>query len=385
MITAVHVAGVLERELQAARLGVHAHSAGLTVEAGQRGVEHLDVDGADVAAHPLLEHVDQEPAVHRWPDRPAGDHVPVLGVERAVSCPVTALVADVVAGPVAGPVAPACVRKRELLLGDPLDDGDELDERGSELVAQESVDAGAVVAVYRVDRGEDVPVDVVPLEDVQAADDPLIGGLAALVDPVGVVQRPRAVDRDPDEEVVLAKESTPVVVEERAVGLDRVEYSLARPGVSALELDRAAEEVEPHHGRLAALPGHDHLGRPLVCGKQLADVALLQVRRHPEPAAWVEHLLGEEEAVLTVQVADRAGRLRHQVKRQGSPWHGGQDRVVRSGRVRAGHVVECRRRAGLARVGVNPAGRNDRGTSRGPAGSRSEARLAPRRGASRPG
>jgi len=74
-----------------------------------------------------------------------------------------------------------------------------------------------MVAVGRMDRGEDVPVDVVPPEDVKAADDPVIGRLAALIDAVGVVQRPRAVDRDPDEEVLLAQERAPVVVQERAV------------------------------------------------------------------------------------------------------------------------------------------------------------------------
>src|SRR5260221_4159349 len=77
MVTAIHVAGVLERELKAAGLGVHAHPARLTVEAGQGGVEHLDVDGTDVAAHPLLEHVDQETAVLSWSDRPTGDQGPV--------------------------------------------------------------------------------------------------------------------------------------------------------------------------------------------------------------------------------------------------------------------------------------------------------------------
>ena len=63
VVAGVQVAGVLERELLAAGLGVHAHAAGLAVEVRQRGVEHLDVDGADVAADPVLEHVDQEPAV----------------------------------------------------------------------------------------------------------------------------------------------------------------------------------------------------------------------------------------------------------------------------------------------------------------------------------
>src|SRR5215813_13426679 len=179
MVTAVHVAGVLESELKAARLGVHAHSAGFAVETSQRRVEDLDVDGANVAAHPLLEHVDQEPAVRRRPDGPASDQVSFLRVERAVSRLAAVLGA--------GSVAPAYVGKLELLLGDPLDNWDELDKRGAKLIAQERVDRPAVVAIGRVDRGEDVPVDVVPLEDLQTADDPVVGGLAAFVNAVGVV------------------------------------------------------------------------------------------------------------------------------------------------------------------------------------------------------
>src|SRR5258708_31483625 len=127
MVTAIHVAGVLERELKAAGLGVHAHPARLTVEAGQGGVEHLDVDGTDVAAHPLLEHVDQETAVLRWSDRPAGDQVPV-----------------------------------PLLLGDPLDDGDELDECRVEFVAQEGGPPAARVAASRMARAESAPAEVAP-------------------------------------------------------------------------------------------------------------------------------------------------------------------------------------------------------------------------------
>ena len=45
----------------------------------------------------------------------------------------------------------------------------------------------AVVAVDGVDGGQHVPVDLVPLEHVQAPHHPVEGGLAALVHPVGVV------------------------------------------------------------------------------------------------------------------------------------------------------------------------------------------------------
>ena len=63
VIAAVQVAVVLERELQAARLGVDAHPGRLADPVGQRGVERLHEHAADVAPHPLLEHVDHEPPI----------------------------------------------------------------------------------------------------------------------------------------------------------------------------------------------------------------------------------------------------------------------------------------------------------------------------------
>ena len=54
---------MLEREREAAGLGVDAEARRLADPVRERDVEHLHVDLADVAAHPLLEDVDQEAAV----------------------------------------------------------------------------------------------------------------------------------------------------------------------------------------------------------------------------------------------------------------------------------------------------------------------------------
>ena len=293
-----------------ARLGVHAHPAGLTVEVRERGVEHLHVDGADVAADPILEHIDQEPPVLHRADRAVGDQVPLLGVERAAL----------------HPAAPAGVGDRQTLLGRAFDDGNELDEPRAQLVAQERVHLAAVVAVDRVDGGQHVPVDLVAPQHIQAPHHPVERRLAALVHAVGIVHLPRPVDRDADQEVVLLQERAPLVIEQGAVRLDRVEDPLARRGVLAFQLDRPPEEIQAHHRGLAALPGDHHLRGPRVALEQLTDIRLLQVFGHPEPAARIQHLLGQEEAVLAIQVADRARGLGHHVEGQRSPRHG-QDRA----------------------------------------------------------
>ncbi len=190
-----------------------------------------------------------------------------------------------------------------------------------QLVSEERVHLAAVVAVDRVDRREHVPIDLVALQDVEPGDHPVEGRLAALVDAVGVVHLARTVDRDPDQEVVFLEELAPLVVEQRSVRLHRVEDVLAGIGVLLFELDRSAEEVQAHHRRLAALPGHDDLRGLRVGLQQLADVGLVELLGHPETAARVEHLFGQEEAVLAVEVADRPGWLRHQVKRRRGSRH----------------------------------------------------------------
>ena len=69
-----------------------------------------------------------------------------------------------------------------------------------------------------------------------------------------------------------------------------------------------------HQRRLATLPRDLHDRDARVGLDQLTDVGLEQLIRHPEAAARIQHLLGEEEAVGAVEVANGAGRLREQVK-----------------------------------------------------------------------
>ena len=96
----------------------------------------------------------------------------------------------------------------------PFHDGDELHEVGAQVVAQEPVDIQAVILIGPVNGRQHVPAHPAPLQQVQAADHPVEGGLAALVHPVGIMQVAGSVDGDPDQEVVLGKKGGPLVVEE---------------------------------------------------------------------------------------------------------------------------------------------------------------------------
>ena len=129
---------MLEREREAARLRVDAQPGRLAEPVRERDVEELHVHLADITPHPLLEDVDQEPAVLLAADRAVRDQLSLLLVQR--------------------PVAPR--RPRHLTvggLGDALDDRDELDEACVALVAQEAVHLTAVLAVARVHGRQRVP------------------------------------------------------------------------------------------------------------------------------------------------------------------------------------------------------------------------------------
>ena len=134
----------------------------------------------------------------------------------------------------------------ERLLGRALDDRDELHPPRSQLVAEEAIDVAPVVLVGGVDGAQDVEVDLVLAEMTPAVHHPVERALAAPVDAIGVVQFPRAVHAQADEEVVLLEERAPVVVDQQAVGLEGVLHGLAGPAVSLDQLDRAAKEVELH-------------------------------------------------------------------------------------------------------------------------------------------
>ena len=210
--------------------------------------------------------------------------------------------------------APALVGEGDGLLGGALDDRNELDVLRLQLVAKEAVHLERVVGVGGVDGAQDVDVDIVPAQAVPAADHVVEAAPALLVDAVGVVHGARAVDAEADQVVVLLEERGPLVIDQRAVGLDGVQdAAVLRLAVLLGQLDRALVEVQPAQHRLAALPGDLHL-RAGRRRHQLRDVGLERRLVHQRALALaVEVFLGQEEAVLAAQVAGRAGGLGEQM------------------------------------------------------------------------
>src|SRR5208337_4183127 len=229
VIAGVHIAVVLHRQGPATR-GRDDAGVVLPQPTAERHVEGDDIHFADIALHPFVVDADEELAELFRRHRALGDQVALLLVQR----PVRTLQA-----------APALVGEGYRLLGSALDDGDQLDVLRLQLVAKEAVHGERVVGVGGVNRAEDVDVDVVRAQAVPAADHVVEAAFALLVDAVRVVQLARPIDAQADQVVVLLEESGPLVVDERAVGLHRVQDApMVRLAVLVGQRDRTLVEVQ---------------------------------------------------------------------------------------------------------------------------------------------
>ena len=152
-----------------------------------------------------------------------------------------------------------------------------------------------------------------PLEQLESGHHSVEGGLAALVDAVGVVELARAINAETDKEIVFPEKPTPFRVEAGSVGLDCVRH-FPSPPVSFLKLHNLPEIIHSEESGFAALPGHRNFAAGLV-GQVVADVGLENLRCHSEIcSAREEGLLLEVIAVCAIEIANRADRFRHDME-----------------------------------------------------------------------
>ena len=276
VITGVQVAVMFQHQAQAAGLLKDAHIGRQTVPAGQGGIEGLHEHPAHIPPDPLIENLHQE--------MPKGG-----GLHRAR--------ADQAARP--------------WLL--PLDDRDELDETGLQCVPEKAIYLQGLAFIGSVHGAQDVRVHLMFLQQLPGALHLVETALTAFIHPVGVVHCARPVHAQPDQEGMLFEEGAPCLVQPGAVGLQAVGNLLARPFIAVDQGHRALEEIRPHQGRFAALPGHADLGAVLGA-QQLFDIGLQHLVRHAQGTAWIELFFIQVEAVGAGQVARGAAGFGQQGK-----------------------------------------------------------------------
>ena len=134
---------------------------------------------------------------------------------------------------------------------------------------------------------------------------------------VGVMQIRRAVNADPDGEVVLGKKAAPPLVKQRAVRLQVVDAAPAFGQVAVLESHHLPEELDTGERRLPAVPAEVH-HRTRAGRDERGDVCLEHLASHPERLPGREECrLLEVVAVAAFEVADRSHWLGHDHERAG--------------------------------------------------------------------
>jgi hypothetical protein len=195
-----------------------------------------------------------------------------------------------------------------------LDNRDELYVRGIEFPAEETIDIQRAFCIEMVHTGERVERHTGSTQKICSGHHLIEGRRTSFVNTESVVKFARTVDAQSDQEPVLFKKLRPLLFEQDAVSLKIVFDALSGLGVPLLKCDYSLEEVEAAQRRLSTLPGEDDL-RARIAFDVLAYEKLKYLVSHLAGAwpAW-QGLFAQIEAVLAVQVAGGAARLRHDVK-----------------------------------------------------------------------
>lgn len=300
VVAGIELAVVLQRHGLAAHRRAGAHLRGQAERLRHGGLEHVDVQAAEVLRQPFRPHRTQEVAIVAGIDRPLGDDGQRVIGPRARGAEQRHVGRPGEAGGAQLEVAR-------------LDAGRELDAEAARDRAQVAIDLERCPCHVAIDHAQQGEGHLGRRQPVGRGDDAVVGRLAALGRAVAVVQLAGAVHAEADDEAVRLQEGDPFVVEQQAVGLQVVLDALAGLAMACLQFDHAAEEVQPHHRGLAALPGEHHLVAGLGLDV-LADVGFQQPLVHARVAAVLQQVgLVQVETVRTVEVAQRAGRLDHHV------------------------------------------------------------------------
>ena len=287
VVAAVNIAVIFHHARVPAGLGHGAESRRDAEPVGERRVEKLYIVVAYVVLHPFVEDGAEEVAPLPWRDGEGRERRRLFagrGEARAVG-----------------------------VAAEPLHDGGELDVAATDGL-EETVEFEGEVGVVVIDNRHRVVFDAVLLQQLDALHHLVERRAALAVAAIFVVELRRPVDGEADEEAVVAEEAAPVVVEERAVRLNRI-GDAPPPGVFRLELQGFAVEADGAHQGFAAVPGEEDLRRRLGF-EILADEKLQQlVGEDAVRVVGVEPVLFQIIAILAGEVAERARRFRHHVER----------------------------------------------------------------------
>ena len=149
--------------------------------------------------------------------------------------------------------------------------------------SQKLIHLGSMRGVGGIHGGEGIKLYAVFQQQVEPMHGATEGALAPCILAIDVVQMLGTVDADADTELMIAEELAPVVGEQRAVGLQRVQH-VAVLAILLLQCHGALKEGDAAHGWLATMPGKLYLGISSVDIYHLTDIVLEHLIRHERRA-----------------------------------------------------------------------------------------------------
>jgi hypothetical protein len=180
-----------------------------------------------------------------------------------------------------------------------------------------------------MDNAEDITQYPVLSQQLVPVHDLPVGGFVAFGYAVSIVDFLRAVQTETDGEALHRKKPAPVLIEQDTICLQAIYDALVTGPMFSLQLHDLFKVVLPQEQRLPAMP---RKGNRLTGGGiyVLDNVLLEEVVGHAERLALgIEVLLFQIVAILTVQIAARAGGLDKHLKIPGSFGHGSSSSLER--------------------------------------------------------
>ena len=180
------------------------------------------------------------------------------------------------------------------------------------------VDLEPMIRVCCVHRTEDIGRHIVTLQQLPRCLYAFVGGSSLLIDTIGVVHRWRAVERQTYQHVFRCEKLTPLVVEQRAIGLQREFKDSLRAGDLLGFGHKAAVKIDAHQCGFAALK-RDRDFASAVCLDELGQIGRDEIIRHSKAVAGIQLFLRQEEAVGAIKIADCTSRFCEHVERRRKP------------------------------------------------------------------
>jgi hypothetical protein len=170
-----------------------------------------------------------------------------------------------------------------------------------------------MITVHRINGAQDIEVYLVLLQESEPLHNPVKGPFPYRIFPAGIVQLPRSIDTNTNEEPVFPEKFAPIVVQQDSIRLDGVMDHHAGPAIFLLKEDRFLKEIQAKEGRLTPLPCEGNF-RDAVCFDGLPDILFENFIRHAEPAPRVQVSLTKVEAIPAGKVTPGSGWFCHEME-----------------------------------------------------------------------